>query len=276
MESNSRTNHLGANVSRSNTDLLNEIDELLENSTAETLDIDKILSNLDLLEERAPVEEIKPQEEAWKEFEAAYLPASTENTDKRILKRRHPARKALRYIGIAAALVAVFCVTASAFGYNPLSPVIRFVGDVVQIIGNPSGELDLPTEAEETYRSMREALDQNGAEDALCPTWIPKRFAISSVSVKSDDVSLRISAIYYSEYDDLVVIVDRFDYNNYASLLEKDAEGNVTILVINGTEYKVSHNIEYLQAWNYTEDYVYTIMGQISEEELEAMIKSMK
>ena len=49
MESNSRTNHLGANVSRSNTDLLNEIDELLENSTAETLDIDKILSNLDLL-----------------------------------------------------------------------------------------------------------------------------------------------------------------------------------------------------------------------------------
>lgn len=276
MESNSRTNHLGANVSRSNTDLLNEIDELLENSTAETLDIDKILSNLDLLEERAPVEDMKPQEEAWKEFEAAYLPASTENTDKRILKRRHPARKALRYIGIAAAILAVFCVTASAFGYNPLSPVIRFVGDVVQIIGNPSGELDLPTEAEETYRSMREALDQNGAEDALCPTWIPKRFAISSVSVKSDEVGWRISAMYYSEFDDLVVIVDRYENKNYVALLERDLDKDVKTIVVNGEAFYVSRNIEYLQAWQYTDQYIYTIIGQFSEEELEAMIKSMK
>jgi len=51
--------------SKTNTELLCEVDELIENSTAETMDVEAIKMRLQILQERASVEPLYSEEESF-------------------------------------------------------------------------------------------------------------------------------------------------------------------------------------------------------------------
>lgn len=259
--------------SKSNLELLNEIDAILENCAADDADMDKVLENLDTLQRRAPVMQEHHAEAAWEEMAEKYpIVDQVEENSRKKLKRK--GKKWLLHLASAAACILLaVAVTASAMGYNPFQSILRWGRDVVQVFGNPSGALEMPEGGDSEYTSLREALDLNGAEDAQCPTWIPKDYALSYVTVRQKDTGAKFTAVFYAERGDLVVTVQNLVIQDWTAIMEREETDEKTLLEIDGTTYITVPNANYIKAFWNDDQYIYTIRGNITEAELESLLK---
>lgn len=267
-------------LEKSNTELLNEIDLILSSPISEQDEAraaDEVDKRLALLQERAPVCEQYDQAAAWKEMTEKYpfMVADDEAPKKSAQRPQFFRRKLFRSLEVAAAVIVLLTVTASAFGFNPLQALFRWAGDVVQIYSNPSGNLELPDGEGIEYASFREALDANGATDAQCPTWIPKDYSIDNILVKNSDFAEQYSCQYVSERGNLIYRVTTYQEFDAAGAVEQ-VENESKTLTINEKEYVLVYNFEDITVrWN-DGVYAYSIAGKITEEELTEIIKSIK
>ena len=143
----------------SNTELLNEVIEMVEGQSAEDMDVDAIMERLALLQERAPV----PMDHApgdimadlekqhpliFDELDAKGAPDSAAPAEERAQKAPKPRRRRrnrLLYY-VTGVFAACFCliVTANAFGFNPIQAFLEWAEGIVQIYSDPSGIMELP------------------------------------------------------------------------------------------------------------------------------------
>lgn len=269
---------IGANKdfsSKSNLELLDEIDLILENCDAEDVDVDKVLENLDTLQRRAPVLPNRNAKTAWNEMAEKYPFVEQAAEGRKEKGKRKGGKLFLRVASAAACILLVVTVTASAMGYNPFQSFLRWGRDVVQMFSNPSGTLELPDDSDAEYTSLRKALDINGAQEAQCPTWIPKDFVLSYVTVRQADTGDKFFAVFSSEHRDLAMTIQSFAEQDWASTLEREETGEKTLLEINGTTYTVIQNADYVKAYWNDDQYKYSIRGSITKAELESILKSM-
>lgn len=255
-----------------NTELLNDIFEKLETSDGADIDVEAIERELDLLQEKAPVKlPDNLQEKSLKELLEKHpeLDKERKGRGKKIIK----IRKAFYAIVAAAAMVVAFGIFAGASGFEP---VVRLIDDVAQVFSDPSGELEINEISEGEYRSLREALDENGMEDALCITWIPKKFSASIIKLKQSSAFTRISAHYVSESDAITVVIKQYNDNNYSESVEKEEKTDEELVLHNEVEYHVSNNVDEINVWAEKNGYYYNIHGNISIEEMNRLLIGIK
>lgn len=270
---------------KSNTELLQEIEEMLC-SSAEEMDTDRIERYLAILQERAPVMEDYDPEAHWDKLEKdhpqifveddasqdAPVPDAEKGNGAVVVPHRRPFRL-LRMIEVALITALCLVVTASAFGFNPVQAILKWAEGVIQVYSNPSGIMELPAEDPSEFHSLEEALEANGIESSGLPTWVPRDYTLADVTVRLTDGLVKCTATYESERGELTIRVIKYFMADAALAEEREADGSVYLK--DGVEYYLISNYEQSKAGWQIGLNSYVISGQISETELKEIIDSI-
>lgn len=266
-------------TNKTDKELMDEIIFLLDNASAETLDTDAVRAKLSVLDERDPAEEKFDPEKEWKAFiEAnpfdANDEAKTDGAEAQPVRRRKGILTVLRVFEVAVVLAAALVLFSGAANESPIDTIVRWTGDLFLITANRSGELELPANYESEYHSLREALDKNGAQDALCPTWIPERFALVSVEVKTAKARKMFIAIYQDNADEIIINISLQNPEWIKNMLET-TENTYIEKNINGDIFYILSNIEEVKAFCMKDGYGYNISCETSEKEMISVLESL-
>ena len=272
----------------SNSELLNEVSELVEGQSAEDMDVDAIMERLALLQERAPV----PMDHApgdiladlekqhpliFEELDAMGTPDSAAPAEECAQKSSKPRRKRrgrLLYY-VTGVFAACFClvVTANAFGFNPVQMLLEWAEGIVQIYNDPSGIMELPEDDPSEYHSLKEALDAYDMGPDQIPNWIPGDYQLLSIDISDMGSLTQCSASYTSSRGELLIRATRFPDEDWSGRTERNNDGEK--YEANGLVYYLVSNQGLSKAgWEY-DDVSYVISGQITEQELKNMIDSI-
>lgn len=262
---------------RSNTDLLNEIDRLMEQG--ENMDVERVEYLLSVLQERAPVMEDYDPTKQWEKVLEDHPLFFTEDTfdatpPKKKVLRGNFFKKVSRICQIAATLLLVIVITANAAGVNPIQAVIHWADGVVQMYGDPSGIMELPVAVEgSVYKSLEEALIAAEIDPDTIPDWIPADYTLSDIQIRENDKMVRYSATYSSERADLAIRVVCYADTEWIAISERDEGGY--LYPHNDIDRYIISNYEQIKAGWALDNIVYSISGQLTEAELQKMIDSI-
>lgn len=272
---------------KTNAQLLDDLERLLDCQEAEDLDVDQLEACLDALQERAPVmEDFDPSSimaRLQAEHPALFESEEKENEEKeaisspdaspRSVRRSGRARRILRRVEIAAALIVVLCIGASAVGLNPFQAITQWASEVLHIGRNPSGVMELPEGTASEYRSLEEALAAYGVDPSGCPTWVPEDYTLYRIDVQNSSGGLKFVATYATDYSEMYIRVTQFS-DGASSVFEKEEGGY--IYTHNGLNFEIVDNLEVTKAGWQIGPYIYTITGQIDISEIQDMIDSIE
>lgn len=266
-------------IQKTDKELMDEIIFMLENSSAEELDTAAIQAKLSILDERDPAAEKFDPEKGWEAFITAHpfeakAEAKTDDAKAQPVRRKKGIVTVLRVFEVAVVLAAALVLFSSAAGQPPIQTFTKWTTDLFSVAANPGGELELPEGSDSEYRSLREALDENGAQDALCPTWIPEGFALEELEVDSKSRRGIFAGHYTCEDKEIIVSISTQNQDLITSMLETTEDTYVEQL-INGDTYYILSNLEYERAFCLKDGYGYNIRGVISREELFLMLDSL-
>ena len=271
---------------KTNAQLLDDLERLLDCQEAEDLDVDQLEACLDALQERAPVmEDFDPASimaRLQAEHPALFESEEKENEEKeaisspdaspRPVRRSGRARRILRRVEIAAALIVVLCIGASAVGLNPFQAITQWASEVLHIGRNPSGVMELPEGTASEYRSLEEALAAYGVDPSGCPTWVPEDYALRDVTVLNSNGGLKFIATYDADRGDMFIRVTQFD-DGATSVLEKEEGGY--IYTHNNIQFDVTENMGMANISWQISSYAYTITGSLEKDEILNILDSI-
>lgn len=266
---------------KTNTELLQEIEDMLEAPNAEfELDTDKLTHYLEILQDRAPVAEDYVPGEVWETLKSKLGNFSAEESDR--LNHGQDASQGSftprhkTFTRIAASIIAAMLallMTATAFGFNPIQVFFDWTEGVVEMWGNPSGVMELQAVAPGEYKSLEEALEANGVSSSGLPTWVPKDYMITGVNAQNAGAMQKFSAVYEGTRGELLIRVIKLSTSDWGFSEETEAGGYA--FEHQGVEYYIVSNSEQAKAGWKMGEYSYLISGYISEDELKTMINSI-
>ena len=271
---------------KTNAQLLDDLERLLDCQEAEDLDVDQLEACLDALQERAPVmEDFDPASimaRLQAEHPALFESEEKENEEKeaisspdaspRPVRRSGRARRILRRVEIAAALIVVLCIGASAVGLNPFQAITQWASEVLHIGRNPSGVMELPEGTASEYRSLEEALAAYGVDPSGCPTWVPEDYALNNINVVNAAGGLKFIALYSAGRGEMYIRVTQFDDNSSINL-EKEVGGY--IYTHNGIEFDIVENSTSANISWLIGSYLYTITAPLESNEIIEILDSI-
>ena len=214
----------------------------------------------------------KTAEEAYESFIQHYLPEVEELENK---KRRPMLR--LRRMAAAAAVVAVIFVgsfTAKAFGVDIWNIVATWAEETFHLGDANHVEIGRPDpEDESQYTSLQQALIENNSDPSIVPTDIPDGYDLSTVDVLVNPMQKKFLAIYNNGEKRMKITVQSY-LDGYPEQIEQ-TEGLIEVYQCDGIDYYLFDNYELTKAAWITENYECYIAGEISVEEMKAMIDSI-
>lgn len=261
-------------------------DEDMLSVPAEEMDTDRIEEYLSLLQKKAPVTEHYDPEEKWAKLEESHPlifeeePNSCKSDLAAETRNRHGNRtrrsfsRVFRAAAIAAAAAFCFIITASAMGFQPVQAVLRWAEGIIQIYTNPSGIMELPDDDPSEYHSMYEALAANGISTEGLPTWVPRDYAILSVTAKSSDGVIKCVAVYESNRGNIVIRALKIISPDITVAEERDTDA--ISYQHNQEEFFIVSDRQWMKADWENEGIFFSISGQISEDEIKEMIDSIQ
>lgn len=268
--------------SRSNTELLEEINKILDQGL--DMDTEKLEQYLSILQDRAPVMADYNPKKAWAKLQAdnpilfeegqAASNTQSQRTSKDTPRRKTGIRKFLRVLEIAALLSLVLVVSANAVGFNPIKALLEWANEIVQVCNNPSGNMSLPPDDRSEYHTLEEALEADGLGENALPKWVPKDYSLCVVSTKTTDGVSKYSARYESDRGELAIIVAAYHSSLWAGTEER--EDSSTVYMHDGIEFYLVTNYEQCKAGWQIDGASYTIRGQVTEGEMKQMIDSIE
>lgn len=272
-------------MAKENDELLAEMDAYIESSTEEDCDANRILVYLAVLQEKAPVK-LNIDADSLKAGIEDRLSVAVRSSHKQEQPSRHeqerPPRKSWRSkLAWAAAgiVLIIFFTTSTAYGNNFISHIVKWGEGVFQIGRRPAGGLmELPADSGAEYRSLADALAENGISSANIPTWIPEEFSLTQVSIEKGSQRMIIIAEYHNTGGGYLAITVNHDPNSTgrASVeANHDIPEDDSVYMKDGEVYRLATNIEASQA-SWGDDYnSYFITGVITIDELKMMIDSI-
>jgi len=258
---------------KSNLQLLNEVEAMLS-VPAEEMDTDRIEEYLSLLQKRAPVAEHYDPEEKWAKLEESHPLIFEEETSScksdlaAEARNRHGnrTRRSFSRVFRAAAI--------SAMGFQPVQAVLRWAEGIIQIYTNPSGIMELPDDDPSEYHSLYDALAANGISTEGLPTWVPRDYAILSVTAKSSDGVIKCVAVYESNRGNIVIRALKIISPDITVAEERDTDA--ISYQHNQEEFFIVSDRQWMKADWENEGIFFSISGQISEDEIKEMIDSIQ
>lgn len=194
-------------------------------------------------------------------------------------KKRHPMKPFARMLPFAAALILLLgTVTAQAFGVDVFSAIARWTSELFRLDGGstPYAMVTLhPLEVgeEATYESLEAAVEALGIDAPLVPKEIPEGFELTEVWVVCRKTGILISADYKSD-DGALQIRYREAAAQEFNTLEKENKPADSHLV-KGIKHRLVSDLGRQKAIWQNGDFECSIVGDISRQEIEAMIDSI-
>lgn len=268
-----------------NSQLLDEVDAVISLEHPNEEDMKRMEQCLCLLQERAPVMENYDEGKEWEELMQKYpslLQTEAEEQPKRRVRRGREAVASrhrrtvhvLRFIEATVIMMFFLVITANALGHNPVQAFFSWADGIVQMYNNPSGIMELPKDSISEYRSLSQALIENGLDSSGCPTWIPRDYTVFSVEAVGAGGIDKYSAIYRSERGEILIRIIDLKQSYWSTTEERDDNGYTVIK--DGIEYYIVTNQEQCKAAWSIGTCAYHINGQITEEEINRIIDSIK
>lgn len=251
-----------------------ELEEILrldaEMPEGQESDIYKILYIMEVLAERKrnTSHTGKTALEAYESFKQNYMPKTDDNVIP--IKTNRKAPRWVRNLVATAAVLAILLtgtITAKAFGLDVWKAVVQWSQETFHF-GDEGADNNL------TYISLQDALKKGNVPAWLAPTYIPEEFAFIEVDVQKTPKK-NIYRAKYTKVEQLLIIVVR-DYLDGDPAYVEQSEGFVEEYEVSGiTYYLFSNQGQNKAVWLY-ESCECDISGDVTIEELKAMIESIQ
>lgn len=253
-------------------------------SSTSDYDVDLLCAYLDVLEEKDPIlpKDFEPDKALEKfEREHADLFEELENATDPVVQPEPAKKPRLRRshmsywrIALKAALVLTICgVVAQATVPGVFDGIIEW-GTEAFSIKKAGGQLELPEAVEGEFVSLQAALDEHEVAEKLAPTWIPSGFSLESVDVVSFSDYLLFNARYTSEEKSIFIRISDAASDRYG--IEYSFEDGGSEYSTNGVSYFISENVEQARATWIVGHYLCTLSGDLSLQELQEVLDSIK
>lgn len=189
-------------------------------------------------------------------------------------KTRKWGRRILHFVEAAALIAVVLVVTAAACGWQDY--FLEWGRELLRITPTPSGVMALAEPNTDGYSTLAEAVAGAGMEDARIPTWIPARFAIKDLAIQELNLYTAVTGIYVTDESDLVIRIARYtEIGDMPDLvLEKNNDDTQEKVFTNGITYLYSENFETLRITWKDGNFLYNILGKVSNEEMDRIVNS--
>ena len=252
------------------------------NTEGEDTDMELMLHIMEVLAKRrkAAQEDISP-EAALEEFKNKYT-----YTDNSLISEERPAKKKTigfsrwqRWVAtIAAMLILVFgtSLTAQAFGFDIFEIIVKWTQETFHF-GSPitNDDSNAPIKNDEMpYKELADALEQNGIDVSLIPTWLPNGYIESGLKIK-DTPTQRVFTANYKNGDKSIRLRIADYLDNFPVQVEQSGTLVETISV-GDCSYYIFDNEGQLQAAWINERFECYISGSLTLSEIKTMIESIK
>lgn len=242
-------------------------------------DTEELFKIMEVLSERrqntdAPA--YRSDEEAFAEFSEHYMPKEKQKSHPKVIGF---SNRVFKMVAAVLAIVLVLTVgttlTAKAFHIDIWSKFASWTKEFFQFtdgeqgasVANPETEINLE------LKSLQDALKQYTVAEKLVPKWMPEGYINKDLSVVSTPRALNISAVY-EKNDERLIIKIRQTIGVPANQVEK-SDDLFEIYTLGGVDYYIFSNNSNLQAkWSIGE-FECVIGGNITLEEMKAMINSI-
>jgi hypothetical protein len=197
------------------------------------------------------------------------------------LKAPQPKRaghRFLRVLAVAAAIICFCAVTASAFEINIFKMFAQWTQDIFQFhteeVSSQGAEYTSGTVLD-TSQTLEDALTEAGITQPVSPKWIPEGFTFVTMDAYPDLGEPLYTALYENETTGHTIIVSvNVHQKPQASVQEKD-DSQVTVYTVGKIDHYIMENNDVLTATWFADNLECSIMGEISELDMEAMINSI-
>ena len=259
-----------------------ELEEILrldaEAPEGEESDTDQILYIMGILARRRKQSDGKTAQEAYESFLMHYLPGEEGMLTRfrRMKPRRAAVSQLRRLAAVAAVLVIVILGTVSVKVRSAeiwrVTPKWTRGSFWLDVEGMPSAQ---PTGSGETecYTSLQDAVDQVLDPSVRVPTWIPEGYELGEIKVYTD-IFYYCEANYWNGDKLLQIMVRGYLENSEVTYLQ--GGGMVGCYRTRGIDHYLFYNRETLVAVWMDGQYICDISGEISPEEMKAMIASIE
>lgn len=242
-------------------------------------DTDELFEIMEVLSARRQQQEpqaFRSDEEALAEFRQHYMPKEKEDVKSKVI--RFPNRM-LKTVAAVLAVVIMFAVgtsiTAKAFHVDIWSKFASWTKDIFQFTDLPWETT--PESPEKEYNpeltSLQDALTEHGIIEKVIPTWMPIGYRTSDLKILNTPRVRNISAVYEKDGSELIIKI-RQTIGVQAPQIEKN-DDLLETYTVDGVEYYIFSNTETLQAAWSNGEFECIIGGNITLEEMKAMIDSI-
>ena len=242
----------------------------------DTQDLFEIMEVLSKRRQEENPQAFRSDEEAFAEFREHYMPKE-KNVSVQPKKFRTPARL-LKTVAAVLAVVLVLTVgmtvTAKAFRFDLWGKIASWTKEIFQFSDvSDSGVTDTKKEYSIEYDQLRAALAEYKIEENIIPNWLPGGYKHKTIAVKASPKARSIYATYENNNVELIISI-RQTIGVPAHQVEKN-EDLLEIYTAGGVDYYIFSNTDTLQvAWSIGE-FECKIVGEITVEEMKAMIDSI-
>lgn len=269
--------------------LLFEFEAKMDRMTDLDYDGEAVDAYLAALDEKAPLDSDLDAEASWNELRTKHADLfekdvtdengpMTENARKVRLRKLLP--KIVALVAVAALFIAL---CAQAAGFNILGAFGKWTGEIFGFSSsdgsdNISTDFRAKDDNSEIYFELKAALERCGITEDLVPTWYPEGFEAESPEVKKSKLNDVISC-YFSGENDSHFIIKITRYNDPSKIevpfFEKD--GSTFKEYVSGDRlFYILSNLDSTTAiWSDGEIYTIHILGDISTDEIKAIIDSI-
>lgn len=265
--------------------LLDELADLLFQTTDENLDTERLNALLDRLDEAAPLPQPVSAEESLERFHQKFadkfaaIEAESAGTSVSSPEKKRSKHGPLKIFIIAAVLIILLgTVTVQAGGWNPLAALARWTSEIFQIGGSSvdyAAVRTRPLEVGESasYDTLREAVDAFGIDAPIIPQWIPERFTLDEVVASNRSGSVLIYADYSSD-DGTFQIRYKETPKLDLSSIEIESSDEETHWK-KGIKHYILTDLGYEKAFWQNGELECQMFGDVSEQELKDIINSI-
>lgn len=212
------------------------------------------------------------------ESEETAAPAAAKRRNLSATPSHKPFKKLLILAATLVVVLSLFTVQAS--GFNLFRTLAEWTASVLRI-GNDSseqismGENDLAVGETRVYETPEEMLADLNIKGCVLPTWLPERFSLQLCEATKSEVRISFRVIYTADTGCLALKWWQ-NPNRATPAIEKDQK-DVLSLFVHSVEHYIFYDGESgmeKAVWN-NGDFGCRMMGDVSQEELERIVKSV-
>lgn len=242
-------------------------------------DTDELYYIMEVLARRR--EEENPQafrsdEESLADFRKNYMPKEKNVVRPKVIRFPNRLLRTVAAVLVAALILAVgTSITAKAFHIDIWSKFANWTKEIFQFTDLPQGTK--PENPEKEYnaelKSLQDALNDEEIKENLAPNWMPEGYKNIDLKTISTPRVRNINAIYEKNGERLIIKI-RQTIGVPAAQIEK-SENLLEVYIVDGVEYYIFSNNANLQTAWIIGEFECLIGGNITLEEMKAMIDSI-